>query len=338
MQQTNYRKRKWRSQKDSYQDALDYMHGRKHGKITSIKTPWTKFNDATADGIEWNSTTVIAARPATGKTLVKDQIIREAFKLNPNMHFRVLEFSLEMVGRVSAMRSFSSFIGRTYKYLCSADGMISDADMLKCFEYAKQMKDLPIDVIEEPCTVNEFRETIAEYMDAHSVQKMDDSGKSYREYTKTIVTLDHSLLLKKAPFEKDRMDTLFALGEALTDLKRKYPIAFIVLSQLNRNIDSPERNENGKYGNHILESDVYGSDALLQHADTLIGINRPGKQKIRFYGVERYIIDSMDVLVFHFIKARNGDTRMSFMKAEFDKMKVSEMEPPPTQSNNVTIK
>lgn len=338
MSQTNFRQRKWKPLKDSYQQALDYMRGRQNGTITSLRTPWTKFNDATADGIEWNSTTVIAARPGTGKTLIKDQIVRESFRLNPGLQFRVLEFSLEMVGRVSAMRSFSSFIGRAYKYLCSADGKITDEDMAKCYSYAKKMIEYPIDVIDEPCTVNEFRQTIAEYMDAYSVQKVDKEGKPYREFTKTIITLDHSLLLKKAPFEKDKHDTLFALGEALTDLKRKYPIAFIILSQLNRDIDRPERNEDGKYGNHILESDIYGSDALLQHADTVVGVNRPAKQKITYYGVERYVISDLSVLVFHFLKARNGDTRMSFMRAEFERMMVTEMETPPTQERKVITK
>lgn len=329
--QPQFRQRKWKSSKLAYQEALDYMDGRRTGRITSIKTPWPKFNDAIADGIEWNSTTIIAARPATGKTLIKDQIVREAFTLNPNQNFRVLDFSLEMVGRVSAMRSFSAFIGRAYKYLCSADQIVSQEDMAKCYDFAREMVKLPIDIIDETCTVLEFRQTIAEYMDAYSVQKVDANGKSYREYTKTIITLDHSLLLRKASFEKDDREMLFSLGSALTDLKRKYPIAFIILSQLNRDIDRPERNENGKYGNYILESDIYGSDALLQHADTVVGVNRPAKQKIKYYGVDRHIIDNINVLVFHFIKARNGDARMSFMKAEFEKMMVSEMETPPTE-------
>lgn len=64
---------------------------------------------------------------------------------------------------------------------------------------------------------------------------------------------------------------------------------FIVLSQLNRNVDNPERNEDGKYSNYILESDIFGGDALLQHADTVIGINRPAKQKSNF-------MDQIDLL------------------------------------------
>ena len=103
---------------------------------------------------------------------------------------------------------------------------------------------------------------------------------------------------------------------------------FIALSQLNRNIDKPERAQQAKYGNYILESDIFGSDAMLQHADTLIGINRPAKQKIRLYGPDRYIISSDRDLVLHFLKARNGDTRMSFFKAVFEEMRIEEMSTP----------
>jgi replicative DNA helicase len=40
-----------------------------------------KFNDATTDGLEWNTLTVMGGRPGSGKTLIKDQIIRESFEL-----------------------------------------------------------------------------------------------------------------------------------------------------------------------------------------------------------------------------------------------------------------
>jgi replicative DNA helicase len=305
------------------------------GEIKSIKTPWPKWNDASTDGIEWHSTTVIGGRPASGKTLIKDQLIRESFKLNQGSDFRVLEFQFEMLARTSAIREYSSLIGMPYKYLCSADGKLSDEHLQMCYAYAKERVKYPIDVVEEPCTVNEFVEIIKDYMNEHAIQEMVDPTSVKKVYKKTIVTLDHSLLLKKAPFEKDKYDTLYALGEALTALKRIYPIAFIILSQLNRGIDSPERNEDGKYGNYILESDIFGADALLQHADMLIGINRPGKQKIRFYGPDRYIIDNDRVLVAHFLKCRNGDTRMSFFKAEFEKMKISEIPTPAQQEKRV---
>jgi hypothetical protein len=332
------KKKAWKSQREGFTSSLSYIHGRMQGHIRSIKTPWAKWNDAGTDGLEWHSTIVIGGRPASGKTLIKDQIIREAFKLNAGDDFRVLEFQFEMLARTSAIREYSSLLGKPYKYLCSADGKLTEADLKACHDYAKERVKYPIDVVEDPCTVPDFIQIIKDYMEEHSVTINPFTPEMTKMYKKTIITLDHSLLLKKAAYEKDKYDTLYSLGEALTALKRQYPIIFIILSQLNRGIDSPERNEDGKYGNYILESDIFGADALLQHADMLVGINRPGKQKIRFYGPDRYMIADDRVLVVHFLKCRNGDTRMSFFRAEFEKMRITETETPGTQEKRINTR
>jgi replicative DNA helicase len=308
----------WVGQKDAFNEALKYMLKRQRGEEKSIYTPWPKFNDATTDGLEWNTLTVIGGRPGSGKTLIKDQIIREAFDLNPKDNFRVLEFQFEMVGRTSALRQFSSLTGKTYKELCSAGGKISTDIINICHQYAKERVKHPVDIVSTPMTVNQLREQVDAYMNTH-------------KGTKTIITLDHTILVKRAPYQNNRLDMLFELGEFFTQCKRDYPCLFIALSQLNRNIDNPERAVDGKYGNYVLESDIFGSDAMLQHADTLVGINRPAKQKIKYYGPDRYIIDNDRTLVLHFLKARNGDTRMSFFRGEFEKMQIAEMNTPQQQ-------
>ena len=311
-------KEAWHGQYQSFNEALKYMLDRQSGKEKSIQTPWPKFNDAVTDGLEWNTLTVIGGRPGSGKTLIKDQIIRESFVLNPEENYRVLEFQFEMVGRTSALREFSSITGKTYKQLCSAGHVLSKDTFDKCHMYAKDRVKSPVDNISTPMTVNQMREQVDMYMNEHQGQK-------------TIITLDHTILVKRAPYQNNRLDMLFELGEFFTQVKREYPCMFIALSQLNRNIDNPDRAVDGKYGNYVLESDIFGSDAMLQHADTLIGINRPAKQKIRFYGPDRYIIQDDKTLVLHFLKARNGDTRMSFFKAQFERMQIAEMDTPPQQ-------
>lgn len=330
---------RWKSQKEGFIEALRYMRGRQDGSITSFKTPWRRMNDATTDGLEWGTITVIGGRPGTGKTLVKDQIIREGVMLNCSKEeyesarfpFRVLEFQFEMMARTSSMREFSSVLGKSYKYVCSADGKITDEEINKCYEYSKKRVSYPIDVVEDPCTVTQFRSTVIDYMKSHSTKNED--GKV--TYMNTIVTLDHSMLLKKSTAERDKFETLYAFGETITELKRKYPICFIILSQLNRNVDDPKRNEEGKFGNYVLDSDIFGADALLQHADTLIGLNRPGKNKIRIYGPDKYIIDDDNIIAMHFLKCRNGDTRISFFRAEFQKMKLVEIPPPAKQESRL---
>tara|TARA_B110000008_G_C16967600_1_gene562637 strand:+ start:121 stop:1074 length:954 start_codon:yes stop_codon:yes gene_type:complete len=311
-------KHAWAGQYSSFNEALKYMLDRQSGKEKSIQTPWPKFNDAITDGLEWNTLTVIGGRPGSGKTLIKDQIVREAFVRNPHEDFRVLEFQFEMVGRTSAIREFSSLTGKTYKELCSAGCTLDEDTFNQCHSYAKGRIKNPVDVVSTPLTVNQMREQIDMYMNEHK-------GK------KTIITLDHTILVKRAPYQNNRLDMLFELGEFFTQVKREYPVMFIALSQLNRNIDNPERAKEGAYGNYVLESDIFGSDAMLQHADTLIGINRPAKQKIKYYGPDRYIIDDDKTLVLHFLKARNGDARMSFFKAAFERMEILEMDTPSQQ-------
>jgi replicative DNA helicase len=327
----------WASQKQAYQKALSYVHARQQGTITSFKTPWIKVNDAGVNGLEWQSMTVIAGRPGTGKTLIKDQIIREGFVNNKGQNIRVLEFQFEMVARASKVREFCAVLGKPYKYVCSAyeKDKLSKEDFDKLHEHSKEAVNIdkyPVDIVEKPCEVNIFQKIIESYMHKHS-QVLDNEQ---RIYTNTVVTIDHSLLFKMSKAHKNKTDMLYDLGEVITALKRQYPIAFIILSQLGRHVESPERNENGKYGNYVLETDIFGGDALMQHADMVIGINRPAMKFIEYYGPDRYIIMDDTVLVFHFLKTRTGDTRMSFFKAEFDKMRVVEMSTPGVQQKRIT--
>lgn len=333
----------WKPHYHSYREALDYIKGRQTGVIKSFKTPWSSFNAAGADGIEWNTVNVIGGRPGAGKSLIKDQIIRESFSLNPDKPFRVLKFELEMLARATAIREFSGAIEKSYKSICSADGnILSDTDIVRISDYARNRSNFPIDIIENPPTVPDMIKIIDAYMETYaaSVFKAIDDGVTIKrvpvkEYTPTVITIDHTYLLVKHATEGSKLDTLYALGEAVTHLKRKYPIIFIILSQLNRNIDNPDRNEQGVYGNYVLESDFFGSDALNQHTDVLVGLNRPAKQKIRFYGPDKYIINDDSTLAVHFLKCRNGITQLSFFKAEFDKMRIVETSPPPTATKRI---
>ena len=315
----------WKEQKDGYRQALNYLIGRKDGTITSLKTPWKKVNDAGIDGIEWNSFVVIGGRPGSGKTLVKDQIVREMFDKNPDQEVRALEFQFEMIARVSKVREFSSVLKENYKYVCSASkGLtITDDELELLKRHAKEKSKRPIDTVEEPKTIQDIIKIVDKYMKHY--QKEDGS------YTKTLITLDHSFLVQLGKGEKTKTEMLYNLGEAVTLLKRKYPIIFIVLSQLKREVEAAERNEDGKYGNFILETDIFGGDALVQNADLVFGINRPSKRFITRYGPERFIIEDDTTLVFHFLKVRNGDPRMSFFKAVFEEMRVEEMETPPRE-------
>jgi len=304
----------WKDENQAYDEAINYIKNRHTGIETSIKTPWPKFNNALLDGFEWNTLTVIAARPATGKTMLKDQIITEAFLLNPNENFRVLELQFEMAAKASAVRHFVSKTKKSYKEILSAEGnKLNDNDFIKFENIKNERIKHNIDYIDTPLTIQQIKDQIDLYFETYK--------------TKTIITLDHTLLVKKKA-NQNTLDKLYELGEFFTEYKKKYPCLFIALSQLNRNSEDPKRAENYSYGNYITGDDIAGADAMMQHADNLIGINRPAMKKITRYGPEGFIIDDDAILAFHFLKMRNGDPRISFFKGVFNEMKIIEIATP----------
>lgn len=321
----------WKTQRDGFYEALQYLRGRSNGTVKSVRTPWIKFNDATIDGLEWNTINILAGRPGALKTLIKDQLIRHSFNLNDKGEFRVLEFQLEMLGRTSAVREFVSVVKKTYKQTCSADGKLSEEDWSLCYDHAKKQLEYPIHVVYDAPTVDGFEQIIDQYMEQDHYWE-----KGIKQYKKTIITLDHSILIQQGPGEKNLQDMLHNLGRRCTKLKKKYPIIFIILSQLNRNVDSQDRNEEGRYGNYPNDSDIFGSDALLMHTDFLVAFDRPFKRKIRIYGPDKYIIQDDSILVMHFLKCRNAETVISFFKANWLKMEIEEIPVPPKQQSRVS--
>jgi replicative DNA helicase len=310
------------SERESLEKGLLKMKAKREGRLPALISAWPKFNDAFCDGLEWRTITVVGARPGTGKTLFMEQLVSDIIKQNPDQDFRVLKFQMEMVDETSAIRKFGLITGADYNTLMSKNGNLVDKKLFqKCVDYYKESVDSDvINVVYVVCTVNEMCATIHYECERH--KKPDGT------YRNILVTIDHSALFKNDVGQKDKFDMLGALGEALTQMKKNYPVAFVVLSQLNRNIDDTKRQVEANYGNYVLDSDIYGSDALLQHADVVIGINKPSIRKIKKYGPEKFLIEDPDTLVFHFLKSRNGLTRISFFKLDRTTMRIIEIPTP----------
>lgn len=308
---------------EAYAQAMDYAEKRRTGEIRSIKTPWPKFNEISMNGLEWNSLTVIAGRPGSGKTLIGSMIAREAFKLNPEQaeDFCVVDFQFEMLARSIALREISGQTGINVRRLTSVAGQVTDEDLKSAYDYCRENKFREIYTWEKPLTVEKMREKIFQFYESKE--------------KKMIVTIDHSLLLRKSASEKENKDILYNLGYMLAETRRQLPIIFIALSQLNREIETVERVRNASIGNFVKDSDVFGADALLQFTDILIGINRPAKYGITLYGPpmpfhedERYrkgIPVDINSLAVHFLKVRSGEPCLTMFQADFAKSRIIQL-------------
>jgi hypothetical protein len=187
---------------------------------------------------------------------------------------------------------------------------MSDEDLEAARKYCGENKHREIYTYEKPLTVQGMQEKIFRFFEL--------------QQKPVLITLDHSLLIKKSPAEKDRIDSLYSLGDMLAQTRRQIPVAFIILSQLNREIESTERLKPGSIGNFVKDSDVFGADALLQYTDILVGINRPAKYGLNIYGPDKHPVD-VNTLAVHFLKVRNGEPCLTMFKADFAKSRIHQI-------------
>lgn len=303
---------------ESLTESAGYVNDRRHFRIKSFKTPWTGFNRAGINGLEWGSMLTIGARPGSGKTLIASQILRESRKLNPDQDFNILEFQFEMGAKQSGSRAFAAELAMDYNQVLSTDKALDDATFNRIQDLIKSQEELEKQgiwrlQITKPINHKEIIDAIRKYYVALGSKPL-------------LITIDHSWLIKKAPDEKEKFATLYNTVEALMQLKNELPIIIIMLTQLNRTIDEATRKSPGNIGNYPVSADVFGGDALMQGSDMLIALNRPYKSNIFSYGPKKYDVKD-DYIFMHLLKIRNGSDKndILFMQADFRRQQLLEV-------------
>jgi replicative DNA helicase len=302
-------------------EGLKYIEDRMNGRIKSFKVPWLGLNRAGVGGLEWGSMLTIGARPGSGKTLVVSQILRESRALNSTQDFNILEFQFEMGGKQSAARAFAAETALDYNIVLSTDKQLdkfSHEMMEKYKEDTRIFEEVGIYrvMINESLTHKEIKDTIIHYYN-------ELGGKPL------VVSIDHSWLIKKSSDEKEKIATLYNATEMIMQLKNQLPICVIMITQLNRSIEEPNRKVQGVIANYPTSSDIFGGDALMQGSDMVVALSRPFTVNIPFYGPKGYIVSPDDVFM-HLLKIRNGsdNVNMLFMKAEFKRQRMIEVGEP----------
>lgn len=291
--------------KDAARQELRYIKGRLDGHIKSLKTPWSSFNKAGMDGVEWGSIITVAGMSGSGKTAILNELETGLFQLNPNEKFAVLSFNFEMVARRLVGRKISKGLSKTVKQLYSADLLqkernISHDEYSKAVEFTKEIVDAPVWYVDIPGTVQEIKNTI-EYF-AMQIPENLDRG--------ILVTLDHSILVKKLG-EQNQLETLYELAAMFNEMKKKIKSSYVIVSQLNRNIENVERIQN-KNLHYPQKSDVFGADALYQYSDVFMITHRPEMLNIRTYGQLDLPVEGL--IYWHYIKTRDGDPFVGKMR------------------------
>ena len=262
----------------------------------------------------------------THNTLVVNELTRSMQQLNANKQFAILHFQYEMLGRNLVLRELSGANNLNIRYLQSAkdDGMpklsVEDFDKLKNYVGQQNRNEY---IVDKPHTVPQMYKIIKDF---YEEMKMP-----------FIITLDHTLLIPQHIGEKSKQDTLQNFAVMTNETKNHFPCTWFILSQMNREIDNPERQKPGSLGNYPDESCIYGSDFLQQCSDVVIAYNRPAKYNLSVYGPDKFIITPQDkyLLAGHVLKNRFGTLGIQWYKAEYAKMTLLETEQPAQQQRKI---
>lgn len=190
-------------------------------------------------------------------------------ELNKDQKFDVLSFQFEMLGIDEIARDLSSSTKTNIKKIYSAEGTMSEDEIKNIEKLLDDMKDLPLSIVDSIGTVDDIRDTIIHYV---NTKQLAENSRGL------VVTIDHSLLVKSEGYD-DEKSTIDKLMHMLVGLKKSLSsvgikVIFIILSQLNRNIESNERitNSNLHYPN---KNDLFGASSVYYSSDYVIIIHRP---------------------------------------------------------------
>ena len=284
-------------------DATQYIENRRKGLIKSLRTPWSKYNHVSMDGIEWNTIHTIAGMSGSGKTAIINQLETELFRLNTDEKFAVLSFNFEMLARQLISRKFSNALNTTTRKLHSGiEGYsLSDAAYYKVLSTGKELSQLPIWYVEMPGNVELIKNTIE-----HFVTSAENKDRG------VVVMLDHTILVRGKAGELERL-ILVELMVMANSLKKKYKIAFVFLSQLNREIEQADRVVEPSQ-QFPKKKDLFGGDSVYMFSDLVMVSMNPEQLGLETYGPKSW--PTKDALFWHFLKVREGKPCIAKMKNE----------------------
>ena len=281
---------------------VDYIDKRRKNEIRSLSTPWRKFNEICMGGIEWNTITTIAGMSGSGKTAIQGQLETGLKYLNPKEDFAILSFGFEMLSSRMVGRKLSNRLKLTTQQLYSGKNDFELTD--QCFDQvqkeAKSLSKYDIYYVDIPGNAKQIENTIMKFA---TEEWMINSPKGI------MVFLDHTLLVKKLGNSSDK-DLLYDLMCTFNKLKKLLKISFVLLSQMNRNIESSERIQNPSL-HFPSKQDIFGADACYMYSDVVLVTHRPEMLGIPRYGVKGWT--TKDLLFWHYLKVREGEPCIAAM-------------------------
>ena len=271
-------------------EAVEYIRKRKNHEIVSLRTRWSKFNKSCMGGIEPNTIYTIVGISGSGKSSFVNTLESDLIDLNSNQDVVVLNFSFEMLSSRQVGRKLSSKLRQTTAQLYSSSIVLDNTLLKEVEETSQQIKSYPIYYVDTPGTVADIASTIDYFYENKA------KGKKF------VIILDHTLLVEGQNRES-ALQVISELQKLFIKVKKLPNTTIIQLSQMNRNIENPERINNPSM-HYPMRSDISSADTIFHASDYVICIHRPELLNIQQYGPNRLLVKNKVYL--HILKNRDA--------------------------------
>lgn len=210
-------------------ETLEYIDLRRKHEIEPLITRWRKFNRVCS--IEPGTIYTIVGASGSGKSAFASMLENDFCSLNPNKDIIILSFSFEMLSSRQVGRKISGKLGVTTNTLYSGEGDISDTEFETIEAVANDLSKYPIYYVDTAANVAQIAATIAKFQEEMAKDKW------------LVIVLDHTLLVR-GKSEENALSIIRDLQNCFINAKKVGCTTIIQLSQMNRNIESPDRINN----------------------------------------------------------------------------------------------
>lgn len=238
-------------------EALKTIDQRRKGLVHGLKSSWPAWNLFMGGCFSFGTFYVIGGRPGTGKSNRALQLLDDFCSLTSNLEWKnkvvVLFWSAEMAAEQNVLRLFSKYTKHSLYKLQSTKDKLTDAEYDQVKRMADRFANYPFYIVDTPISGNKM-------------YQVNDQLVRGNPDLRVVNLVDHSRLIPGTDekTEEERISNLCVMMNTSTKVHKS---SWILLSQLNRNIESVERRRESSYPWPMAYgSDFFGADAVQQNA------------------------------------------------------------------------